>query len=214
MRPGAVVLVSGPVDGPADAVGLCDPTAGDADGYDVLSPPSASGGQPYAVTWIASIARPLHAHRLRDPLVLVGHGTAGPLLPALARTQRAAGRRIGGYVFVDATLPRPGSPSHLDLLRAADAEQAERAHEALHEHDATWPPGAPRPQGHDFWTEPLPPAPDWPDAPCAYVRTRDTAPGTGPVEFWARSARSRGWPVREGSDPGRMVREVVEGLPG
>ncbi|PSL02384.1 hypothetical protein CLV30_11037 [Haloactinopolyspora alba] len=210
MKPGALVLVSGPLDR-ADHWQQAGVELGD---HDVVTPPSTADGPPYAVAWIASLARPLHARRMRDPLVLIGHGTAGPLLPALARTQRAGGRGVGGYVFVDAALPRPGAPSFLDLLRAADADVAESAHEALHAPGAGWPPDAPRPRGHDFWTEPLPAAPDWPDAPCAYVRTGSEVPGTGPTSFWARSAHSRGWRVLEGADLSTLLADAVDALPG
>ncbi|NED95792.1 hypothetical protein G1H11_10755 [Phytoactinopolyspora alkaliphila] len=176
-----------------------------------------------------------------DPLVVVGHGSAGPLLPALARTQRAGGRHIAGYVFVDATLPRPGPTSHLDLLKAAAPDEERLAHEHLHAPGGVWPaladsekpfPGESRgtvphtaqgpaqglpqarPRDHQFWSETLPPAIDWPDAPCAYVHTGQPAPGCGDVDFWARSARSRGWPVTEEPDPLQGVRASLDHLPG
>ncbi len=210
--PGTVVLVPAPL----------DPVSAWADvaarlPYDTVAPSGSAERPPYAVGWVASVAGPLHAAAPRAPLVVTGSGTAGPLLPALARTQRAAGRRIGGYVFVDATLPRPGAPSHLDLLRAADPGSADAAHDALHESGAVWPRDAGRPRDHDFWTERLPPAPDWPDAPCVYVSTGGVVPGVGPVDFWARSARSRGWPVRAvgaGDDLAAVLAQVIADLPG
>lgn len=177
----------------------------------VVEPPVAP---PFSVAWIASVAGILRATPAAGPLIVVGHGLAGPLLPAVARTQRAGGRRIGGYVFVDATLPRPGRSSHLDLLRAAAAETADAAHHALHGPDSRWPLDADRPQSHDFWTESLPPAVDWPDAPCAYVRVDETVPGVGPTAFWARSARSRGWPTHDGADLASLLTEAIDGLPG
>jgi len=48
-----------------------------------------------------------------------------------------------------------------------------------------------RPRGLDFFTEPLPHPPDWPDAPCGYLRT---SPAYDPD---MRTARARGWPVVE-----------------
>ena len=210
MRPGTVILVSGPADAPDhwQRMNL------DLPGSEIVTPLSDDTGRPYAVAWIAAVARPLHTLELRGPLVMVGHGTAGPLLPALARTQRAAGNVIGGYVFVDASLPRPGSPSHLDLIRAADQDLADAAHTALHEPGHLWPPDAPRPRDHEFWAEKLPVAPDWPDAPCAYVHTGAGAPGTGPTDFWARSARSRDWAVWEDTMDTRLLAAVVDALPG
>ncbi|TDE08954.1 hypothetical protein [Jiangella asiatica] len=212
MMPGTVVLVPGPLDPDSVWADVASRLP-----YSAVAPDGAADRPPYAVGWVASLAAPLHASAPRGPLVVVGHGTAGPLLPALARTQRAARRHVGGYVFVDATLPRPGAPSQLDLLRAADPDTADAAHAALHEPGtATWPPAAARPRDHDFWTERLPPAPDWPDAPCAYVSTGGLVPGVGPVDFWARSARARAWPVStvdDGDDLATALAEVIANLP-
>lgn len=210
-----LILVSGPVDAPdwwapaAAALG--------GSGLPVTAPQDMSDEPLFAVSWIASVAQSLHTAAVNDQLVMVAHGGAGPLLPALARTQRAGGRRVGGYVFVDATLPRPGATTHLDLLRAAAPDEANLAHDRLHEPGGTWPgeplpPGA-RPRDHQFWTETLPPAIDWPDAPCAYVWTGESAAGCGDTAFWARSARSRGWPVTEDADVVSAVRQAVSHLP-
>nr|WP_281386260.1 hypothetical protein [Jiangella mangrovi] len=123
---------------------------------------------------------------------------------------------MGGYVFADATLPRTGSPSHLDLLRAADGPAADAVHTTLHD-GVSWPPGAAHPGDHDFWTERLPPAPDWPDAPCGYLRTGADVPGIGPADFWARSAAARGWPARtvaDGEDVADALAGLIAALPG
>ncbi|WP_053204854.1 hypothetical protein [Jiangella muralis] len=211
MQPGAVVVVSGPL----------GPWAGgprpSSVPYPVVVAAPVAERRPYAVSWLADAARRLLAATPASPLVLVAHGTAGPLLPALARAQRAAGRRVGGYVFADATLPRPGAPSHLDLLRAADGPAADAAHDALHGSGAVWPPDAAHPGDHDFWTERLPPAPDWPDAPCGYLHTGAAVPGVGPGGFWARSAAARGWPVHTmagGDDVTAALAGVIDALPG
>ncbi len=218
MQPGAVVVVSGPLDPWVAGRPLADP--GRLPCPVVVAEPVADR-KPYAVAWLAAAARELLAAPAlaASPLLLVAHGTAGPLLPALARAQRAAGRRVGGYVFADATLPRAGSPSHLDLLRAADGEQADAVHAALHDDGdgARWPPGAAHPGDHDFWTERLPPAPDWPDAPCGYLHTGAAAPGIGPADFWARSAAARGWPahtVADGEDVADALAGLIADLPG
>lgn len=211
MQPGAVVVVSGPLGpwaaGPQLAEHLPHPV--------VLAEPVADR-PPYAVGWLATAARQLLAAAPSAPLLLVAHGTAGPLLPALARTQRAAGRRVGGYVFADAALPRPGGPSHLDLLRAADGAAADAVHDTLHD-GGSWPPDAAHPGDHDFWTERLPTAPDWPDAPCAYLHTGAAVAGIGPAGFWARSAAARGWPVRtvaDGEDVAVVLADTIAALPG
>jgi hypothetical protein len=218
VQPGAVVVVSGPL-GPWAA----GPELAARLPYPVVVAEPVADRPPYAVGWLATAARqllaaPPLAAASAAPLLLVAHGTAGPLLPALARTQRAAGRRVGGYVFADAALPRPGAPSHLDLLRAADGAAADAVHDGLHDGDGgSWPPDAAHPGDHDFWTERLPPAPDWPDAPCAYLHTGAAVPGIGPADFWARSAAARGWPVRTvagGEDVAAALAGTIAALPG
>lgn len=215
MKPGAVAMVSGPVD-PADWWQA--PARQLAAEIPVLAPHDECVQPPFGIAWIASLARELHAASPAGPVVFAAHGTAGPLVPGLAGTQRAAGRHVGGYVFVDATLPRPGPQSHMDLLRAAAPEEAERAHAHLHGNGVAWPDDdrLARPRGHDFWMETLPPVSDWPDAPCAYIYTQLPAPGCGDTAFWARTARARGWPVISAEDMSLAdaVRLALAELPG
>lgn len=213
MLPGTVVLVPGPVDPPDWWAGPAGDLA--AAGYHVMAPRVAVSDPPYSVSWIAGAARPLHASDVPTPILLVAHGTAGPLLPALARTQRAARRHVGGYVFVDAALPRPGGQSHLDLLRAADPAAADQVHDALHRGTALSQVAHPLAADHGFWTERLPPAIDWPDSPCAYVRTGASDPATGPTEWWARTAGQRGWLVDDsGGELSGVLVDVIRRLPG
>lgn len=178
--------------------------------------PEVAGDEepPYAARWVAHAALAVAAAvPAGQPVVLVAHSGAGPLLPRLAAACRAGGRPVTAYAFLDAMLPPAptvGAPSRMDLLRAEDAELAETLHEALHAGDRfpAWSdedlaahvpdPVARaallrglRPRGHDFFTEPLPVARDWPDAPCGYLRTSPA------YAFWGRSARARGWPVAE-----------------
>jgi hypothetical protein len=49
--------------------------------------------------------------------------------------------------------------------------------------------GSLRPRGLGFFTEPLPPAAGWPDAPCGFLRLSATYDG------WAAAAAARGWPT-------------------
>ncbi|MEU6033774.1 hypothetical protein ABZ801_00025 [Actinomadura sp. NPDC047616] len=100
------------------------------------------------------------------PLVLAGHGAAGPLLPGVALAQRAAHRKVGGYVFVDAELPRP----------------------LTHDHGVPMPP-------------------DWPEAPCGYLRTRSAR---GEHDRAMREARLRGWTVREQAPPAGVAQALSE----
>jgi thioesterase domain-containing protein len=140
-------------------------------------------------------------------VVLVGHSGAGPLLPQVAQTQRAAGRAVGGYLFLDAGLPRPGA-TRLDLLDAEDRDMAAafRAHLEAGGVFPDWSdedllPTLPladqrttvlaglRPRPLAFFTEVLPHPDDWPDAPCGYLRTSES------YVHWARVATLRGWAV-------------------
>ena len=126
-------------------------------------------------------------------VTLVAHSGAGPLLPAIGAAQRAAHRRVHGYVFADAGLPPVGSLTRMALLPRDQADEMDR----LFADGGTfpdWPPPpglehALRPRGRDFFTEPLPMPQDWPDAPCGYLRW-STAYGDD-----ARQAAHRGWPV-------------------
>jgi hypothetical protein len=161
---------------------------------------------PYAQRYVARASLQIAAERPEPPLVLVGHSGAGPLLPQLGWAQRAARRHVAAYLFLDAMLPRPGRSSRLDILEAEDPELAA----ALREHprfpewtDAELTPVVPdpslraallaslRPRGLDFFTEPLPYPPDWPDAPCGYLRTSPA------YDSALRLARARDWPTLE-----------------
>ena len=98
------VLVHSPLVGPvtwtlvADALGQR--------GYRALVPELASRTEaPFWPRHAQSVAHMLAGLPLDEPVVLVGHSGAGPLLPASAR---AAARTVAAYVFVDAGLPGGG----------------------------------------------------------------------------------------------------------
>lgn len=167
----------------------------------------ADDDPPYAARYVAHAAQQLDAAGLRAPLVLVGHSGAGPLLPQVGASQRAARRRVGAYVFLDAGLPRAGA-DRLDLLAVEDSEMAATFRAGL-EAGTRFPSWAEtdlgldlpaaadrrtvvtamRARGLDFFLEPLPHPDDWPDAPCGYLRTSDA------YVAWARLAQLRGWTV-------------------
>jgi hypothetical protein len=161
---------------------------------------------PYAQRYVARAALQLAAAAPEAPLVLVGHSGAGPLLPQVGWARRAAGQPVGGYVFLDAMLPSPGRRSRLDVLEVTDPESAAwlREHPRFPEWTdadlATEVPDAAlrhallaslRPRTLDFFTEPLPYPPDWPDAPCGYLRTSPA------YDSDLRQARARDWPLTE-----------------
>lgn len=184
---------------------------------------------PYGVRYVASVARRLAETGLRE-VVLVAHSGSGAVLPAVAGTQRAAHRRVAGYVLLDAVLPRAMPGNRLDLLRAEDAGAAEALEAELVDGGVfpAWQAddlredvpddvardtlvAALRPRGLDFFLEPLPPGADWPDAPCGYLRTSPA------YDVHARAAALRGWPVRvrDGGhfagyvDPGPLAEDLL-----
>ncbi len=58
--------------------------------------------------WVATCAVAIAVGGAKAPVLLVAHGAAGVVLPALGFSQRAARRGLHGYVFVDADLPAAG----------------------------------------------------------------------------------------------------------
>ena len=147
--------------------------------------------------------------------VLIGHSGAGPLLAAVGAGLRAAGRPCAGYLFCDAGLPQDGA-NRLELLAVEDPAMAEAFRAELEQGgrfpewgDAELAPlvpdpaaraaliGSLRPRGLAFFTEPLPPAAGWPDAPCGFLRL------SAAYDTWAAAAAARGWPTA-GLDAGHF----------
>ncbi|WP_067793964.1 hypothetical protein [Actinomadura formosensis] len=169
MTPGSVVLLHAP-NTTADSWGEL-PRMLRSYGLDVLAPdvPDETGTR-----YIARASLAITANDPAAPLVLVARGAAGPLLPGIALAQRAAHRPIGGFVFVDADLPRRGG----------------------HDHAA--------PQND------LPMAPDWPEAPCGYLRTHPDGAASSERDEAVREARLRGWPVAEHEPPAPVAQSLHE----
>jgi hypothetical protein len=144
-----------------------------------------------------------------QPLVLVGHSGAGPLLAQVAFARHALGRPVSGYVFVDAGLPRTQNlHSRLDLMGLEDPDFAGQLRAHL-ESGGCFPDwseadlidavpndasraaliGSLRPRGLAFFAEELPLVHDWPDAPVGYLRLSEG------YRQPAATARRRGWRV-------------------
>jgi len=167
VTPGTLVLLHAPYSR-AEAWGDL-PEALRRHGLDVVVPdvPDSSGPR-----YVARASLIISATGPVSPLVLVASGGAGPLVPAVALAQRAAHRRVGGYVFVDADLPRP-------------------------------------PVGQS--DEPVAVPPDWPEAPCGYLRTDHSLARTADEDRALREARLRGWVVAE-QGPGTSKALTLNGL--
>ncbi|MDQ1626931.1 MAG: hypothetical protein QOI54_675 [Actinomycetota bacterium] len=204
------VLAHSPLVGPQSWGRLPDALRDAGEGTAVVVLDAADERAPYAAAYVASSARQIAEAAPQPPLVLVGHSGAGYLLPQLGSTQRAAHRRIGGYVFFDAGVPHARGATRLGMLRTEDADFAAEL-EALLDAGGVFPTwteqdladlildeqvrheliASLRPRGRDFFLEPVPFPGDWPDAPCGYVQLSSAYAGP------ARVARSRGWTVVE-----------------
>ncbi len=180
---------------------------------------------PYASRYVARAALQVRDACGDARTVLVGHSGAGYLLPVLGAARRSARAPVASYVFLDAGLPPSRPTSRLDLLRAEDAELADDLGPHL-AGGGTFPDWTDddlrelvpddarrsalvaglRPRGADFFAEALPLAPDWPDAPCGYLRL---SPG---YDAPARLAGHRGWPSVLGPDdrPGGHFAMLVD----
>ncbi|GHJ25092.1 MULTISPECIES: hypothetical protein [Streptomyces] len=119
-----LVLVHSPLTGDV----LWQPVAGAlrARGRTVTAPAlggTLDGAGPHYPLLLAAAERQVPPGPGHMPVVLVGHGGAGPLLPALGRrlTRRERGpRTVAGSVYVDAQWPHPGR----SWLEAVPADQA------------------------------------------------------------------------------------------
>jgi len=171
---------------------------------------------PFAGRFVTRAAAQISAAELGSPAVYVAHSGAGPLLPPITRallpppcgSLSGAAHPIGGYVFLDAGIPRSGQPSRLDLLREEGGGFAATLLESLRA-GARFPAWTVddladivptlddrialvrslRPRGYDFFTEPLPDLRTWPDAPCGYLRT------SAAYDSQVHIAEPRGWPI-------------------
>lgn len=163
---------------------------------------TVAAGPPYCVRQAEVIARSTSGR----PAILIGHSGAGPLLAA-------AGAVIGqvrGYVFVDAGLPIPGQ-TWMETVPAELAVQVRGMADAQ-----GWLPPWPQWWGDEamaglipdlavrrqfaascprlplaMFEEVHPPAPQWPDAPAAYLQLSEA------YQDQAAWARELGWPVAE-----------------
>ncbi len=182
-----------------------------ARGLDVVVPEVLDDDEPpFAARYVARASLQLAQERSGEPLVLVGHSGAGPLLPQIGFARHAAGVPVRGYVFLDAMLPRVGNATtRLELMSLEDASFASSLADELSQggrfpdwSEADLAESLPdpadralvlaglRPRQLDFFTEPLPVPEDWPDARCAYIKL------SAAYDKPAATAARRGWDVR------------------
>lgn len=81
--------------------------------------------------WVAHIALNLTQAQPTKPILLVAHGVAGQLLPAIGFAQKASRRPVAGYVVVDGDLPKVGAADWPDApvsyIRTTDGAAAAEA---------------------------------------------------------------------------------------
>lgn len=188
MTPGTLVLLHDPIDRAAAWGGV--PEILRSYGLDVIAPdiPGMRGAG-----YVARAALIITATAPTSPLVLVGHGEAGPLLPLIGAAQRAAHRTVGAYVFIDAGLPEPAGRVIGVGIGSGPRPGAEP--------DPGGGTGVASGPGSGSGGRLLPPA-DWPDAPCGFLGT------SAAYERQARQASLRGWQVAM-SDPVSGLAQAV-----
>lgn len=185
---------------------------------------TVSAGPPYCVRQARQIARSSSG----QPVILIGHSGAGPLLAAAGAM---IGAGVRGYIFVDAGLPAPGQ-AWMETVPADLANQVREMADA-----EGWLPPWPLWWGEEAIAELLPdpsvrrhftascprlplamfeeihpPAPHWPDAPAAYLQLSEA------YHDEAAKARELDWPVTALAshhlamltDPGRVAGSLHE----
>lgn len=199
-----LVLVHSPLVGCATWGPVANDLAGH--GYAVAVPDlggTVTAGPPYHLRQAQVIADSAAG----QPVVLIGHSRAGPLLATAGAMLR---ERVLGYVFVDARLPSPGRswmetvrPGLAARLRAmadpqgwlppwpqwwGDGELAALVPDpAVLRHFTAGCPRLPM----AMFEEVYPPAPGWPNAQGGYLQLSLAYEGE------AARARELGWPVRQ-----------------
>jgi hypothetical protein len=162
--------------------------------------------QPFWIQHTESVLHALAHIPESQPITLVGHSGAGPLLPAI---RQSLANPVHAYVFVDASVPRDGA-SRLDLMKAEDPNWAEQFQQEL-ERGSRYPTwdfddlsevipdetlrkqmiAEMQPRALPFFTEPIPVFRGWPDAPCVYIRFSTS------YQSVAARTKEDGWPVYE-----------------
>ncbi|HEY0639007.1 MAG TPA: hypothetical protein VGD67_15260 [Pseudonocardiaceae bacterium] len=203
--PLTLVLVHSPFLGPTSLRPLAEALAARGHAPVLLDLRVTVAAPPVHARMIGSFADALGEAGLdpAEPLVLVGHSGAGPLLPGFAD---ALDEPVSGLVFLDAGLPTPG----LSWRDTVPPELFTRLRE--HSRDgllARWPDW--------FDPDPLPRlvpdtvlrgqiAEEAPEVPVAFLKEpRPSVEWTGPAAYLqlsgaydrdAAAARKLGWPVR------------------
>jgi pimeloyl-ACP methyl ester carboxylesterase len=162
-------------------------------------PDARAVSPPYWKRHAEAVAQTLQVLPPNQPLILVGHSGAGPLLPLI---REATNLPVAAYIFVDAIIPQNGA-SRLDLFESREAVEQFRQ-SAVEGLLPTWAEedlrevipdddlrrrfvSELRPLPLAVYEEPLPVFVGWPDALCGYLRFSPIYHGQ------AKQARQSGW---------------------
>ncbi|MCG8918307.1 hypothetical protein L6E12_21220 [Actinokineospora sp. PR83] len=189
------VLVHSPYLGPATLRPLADALAGSGRPAFLLDLLPSVVAPPVHQRLIGAFADAVSDAGLAGPLALVGHGGAGPLLPAFAdELADAGGLDVAALVYLDAELPTPGlSLRELDPARYA----------AMRADEGRWGEGAAGLVAEPGLRAAI--VDELPEVPHAYLKeARPSVPWTGPAGYVGLShpadlveARANGWPTRD-----------------
>ena len=178
-------------------------------GLEVLVPcleDSSDSKEPFWRQHAESVSRFLAGPPADQPLTLVAHSGAGPLLPVI---RASIPNPVHAYVFVDAGIPL-NQATRLDLMKSEESDWARQFQEYL-EGGGRFPNWSSddlreilpsdelreglvaeiHPRALDFFTEPIPVFKGWPDAPCVYILFSE------PYQRAAVQAREAGWQTHE-----------------
>lgn len=202
-----LVLVHSPLVGPDTWAPVADGLR--RRGHRVTVPVLSRTGSPHWAAHTATVVEQVAAVDGPRRVVLVAHSGAGQLLGHIAEALRDRDVEVAAHVLVDAGVPTDGG-SRLDQLRAEAPDLADHLDELLRGGGAfpDWGPDllAPlvpdpdrrrrlldglRPQGIEYWAEPIPVVDGWPDAPCGVLLLSNGYAAT------AARARREGWPLHD-----------------
>jgi pimeloyl-ACP methyl ester carboxylesterase len=202
-QPPIVVLVHSPFLGPASLRPLADALAAQGRPTVLLDLRVTVAAAPVHARMIGSFADAVGEAGLVEPVVLVGHSGAGPLLPAFAD---ALDEPVAGLVFLDAGLPTPGRSWRDTVPAELFRSLRDRSRDGLLPKWPEW-----------FEPDPLPRlvpdtvlraqiAEEAPEVPLAFLKEpRPSVEWTGPAGYLqlssaydqsAAEAKQLGWPLR------------------
>ncbi|WP_018681999.1 hypothetical protein [Actinokineospora enzanensis] len=224
--PVTAVLVHSPHLGPASLRPLADELAAAGHPAVLLDLLPSVAAAPVHQRMTGAFADALSDAALTGPLLLVGHGGAGPLLPGFADALEDVDQEVRALLYLDARLPTPGRSWRETVPPELYARFRDRSRDGLLPRGPLWSEA-------DLLAEVADErlraeiANEAPEVPLAFLKEpRPTAEWAGPAGYVALSAlyrdeletaRGLGWPVRDlglhhlacATDPVPVARAVL-----